>query len=173
MFLRLTCPILRPRSARSGVAGTLCPLLLLRPLTLNSALAVQSSGLGGLPATYSTCLLRWMAALQAQCLPPCVGACIASAALPPYLWASPLETQHCDEQCVTCPTGQEHPDVSLSSGHLAWRRPTIRVFRVITLITLCWRTAASAMPTPTLEGGGTAAFAMRTPQEKEQEGWRI
>ena len=48
-----------------------------------------------------------------------VGVSIGDAALPPTMWAAALQPQHCGEQCVTCPTGQEHPDASSSSGHLA------------------------------------------------------
>ncbi len=66
----------------------------------------------------------------------------------PYLWALPLEAKHSllvgvsigdaalRQQCVTCPTGQEHPDASNWSGNLAWRRTPIRVARASTLIQL-------------------------------------
>ncbi len=61
----------------------------------------------------------WAATLQSQLPPLCVGACIASAVA---------------RQCnVTQATACEHPDPSISSGSLAWRRSPIRAHRVATL----------------------------------------
>ena len=67
------------------------------------------------------------------CIPKPVGGCIAPP-LPVGGCIAAAVARQCNvTQAIAC----EHPDASARSGNLAWRRPTIRVFRVITLITLC------------------------------------
>ncbi len=84
--------------------------------------------------------------------PPSVGASIGSAV-----------ARQCNvTQAIAC----EHPRRSNWSGNLAWRRQSIRVFRASALITLCWHTAASAMPTPTPEGGVAAISNVSAHKER-------
>ncbi len=101
----------------------------------------------------------------------------------PHLWAPPLVGVSIGDaalrqQCVICPTGQEHPEQGNRSGNLACRRPTIRVFRVITLISLsshpsalrafriprqlrsqCERPQEGGSPPPSIVGGSIGTLA--------------